>query len=232
MPSTPRAFVLHHTHLRAVPAVESIRLHLADDVLALWRAAQIETGEPDAALPYWAFAWAGGQALARHVLDHPDLVAGRSVLDLASGGGLVALAAARAGASAVEAVDVDPLAVAAVRVNAAANGLAVTARRADLLAAAPPDRAAPGAGSVVLAGDVFYERSMAERMLRFLDGARQSGATVLVGDPRRAYLPRDRFRALAEYAVPVDADLEDTDVKPTTVWELCPAAPPGAGKTG
>jgi predicted nicotinamide N-methyase len=203
-------FVAAHTRRRPVPLVPEIALHLADNLDALWARTG---GEP----PFWAFAWAGGQALARHVLDHPGLVAGRRVVDLAAGSGLVAIAAARAGAAHVRATDVDPYAVAATALNACANGVRVEADRSDLAEAATD----PSTGAeVVLAGDVFYDRTLAERVLPVLARARDRGATVLVGDPHRraAYLPGRGFTPVARYRVPVTAGLEDGPVKDVTIW--------------
>jgi len=207
------AFVRLHARLTPVAFVPEVRLHQADDAVGLW---ELTEGEfrSDQPPPFWAFAWAGGQALARYVTDHPDLVAGRRVLDLAAGSGLVAIAAARAGATAVRAVEVDPLAVAAVAVNAEANGVRLDAELADILDGDAGD------AEVVLAGDVFYSAAMARRMLRFLLTAARAGATVLVGDPDRAFLPRDRFDPVASYEVPVPETLESVRVKRATVWRL------------
>jgi predicted nicotinamide N-methyase len=204
------AFVTAHTRLAAPPAVPELRLHLAADVVTLW-----EQAEDGAALPYWAVAWAGGQALARHVLDRPALVAGRTVLDIAAGSGLVALAAARAGAAAVTASETDRMAVAALRLNAAANGFAVDTAD-DLLDTTP-------AHQVVLAGDAFYEAAMAARVQPFLERAAAAGATVLVGDPGRAHLPRARYRPLTSYDIPVPTTVEATDTARTTIWQLISA---------
>ena len=216
------AFVRLHARLAPVPFVPEVRLHQADDAVGLWELTEGEfrSSQPP---PFWAFAWAGGQALARYVTDHPELVADRRVLDLAAGSGLVAIAAARTGAAAVRAVEVDPLAVAAVAVNAEANGVRVDADLADIL-----DGGAGGA-EVVLAGDVFYSQAMANRMLRFLLRAARAGATVLVGDPGRAFLPRERFDQLAVYEVPVPETLESVRVKRTTVWQLRSGLPGAAG---
>lgn len=206
-------FVGQHARLAPVPFVPELRLHQADDVIGLWEATENALGgrqEP----PFWAFAWAGGQALARFVLDNPDVVAGRRVLDVASGSGLVAVAAAHAGAAAVRAVDVDPLALDAARLNATANGVVVTAELADLL-----DRDA-GSADVVLAGDVFYSRELAGRMLAFLRRARRDGAVVLAGDPGRAYLPPDLGERVAVYDVPTATDLENVPVRRTAVWRV------------
>lgn len=210
------AFVLATTRVAAPARVPEVRLHLAEDAFALWRLVGAESELPDAPPPFWAFAWAGGQALARHVLDHPALVRGRHVLDLASGSGLVAIAAARAGAASVTASDVDPFALAAIGLNSELNGVEVARAPGDLL----DGEAGEAPAEVVLAGDVFYERSLADRMLPFLDRVRAKGAEVLIGDPSRDFLPRSRLEALATYEVPVTQDLEGTTSKRATVWVL------------
>jgi predicted nicotinamide N-methyase len=221
------AFIRVNTRLAAPPCVPEIRLHLADDAISLWEKTEAELGCTGLAPPFWAFAWAGGQALARYVLDHPELIRGHRVLDLAAGCGLVAIAAAVAGAAAVTASEVDELAVAAIDLNARANGATVAAVLEDLL-----DGNAGGA-EVVLAGDVFYERTMAARVLPFLGRASERGACVLIGDPERAYLPRRCLEALATYEVRVSRALEDADVKRTTVWRLVPGqCSSGAGSSG
>jgi predicted nicotinamide N-methyase len=205
-------------YTRSLPAsyVPEIALHQADDAIALWEHTEEVAGGERLPPPFWAFAWAGGQAVARYLLDHADLVAGRSVLDLAAGGGIVAIAAARAGAARVVATEIDPTAVEILRLNAMSNGVAVEALLGDVLD--DPTLAA----DVVTAGDVFYSRQMAQRMLTFLDRAAARGSLVLVGDPGRAYLPRERFTAVAQYPVPTTLALEDAEVKPTTVWRLTP----------
>jgi predicted nicotinamide N-methyase len=205
-----------------VALVPELVLHQADDPIGLWEMGEGEyhSEQPP---PFWAFAWAGGQALARYVLDHPDLVAGRRVLDLASGSGLVGIAAARAGAAHVRAVDIDPLAMAAIELNSAANGVTVTAELADLL-----DGTADA--DVVLAGDVFYSAAMAMRMHAFLRRAVRDGARAVVGDPDRAFLPRGQLRLLATMDVPVPHALESTHVKATSIWEV--PAPVSAPPTG
>jgi predicted nicotinamide N-methyase len=200
------SLVLTRTRLAAIPYVPEMRLHLSDEVYGLWE----RTGR----LPFWAFAWAGGLALARHVLDHPEVVRDRTVLDLASGSGVVAIAAALAGAAAVTAGEVDPLAAAAIGLNAAANEVTVTVMLADLLGGDG------GCADVVLAGDVFYEEPMADRVLPFLERARARGAQVLVGDPGRAYLPDGRFTAVAVHSVPTLRVLEDAEVKRVTIWRV------------
>ena len=202
-----------HTAAGPVPFVPEVRLFQARDAVALWEALEAVRGR-QLSPPFWAFPWAGGQAVARYVLDHPELVRDRPVLDLAAGSGLVAIAAARAGAAAVRANEIDPDAVAAIGRNAALNGVPVTVEEGDLLAGDA------GGAEVVCAGDVFYRRPMAERVLPFLRRAAAAGARVLVGDPGRAYLPRAALRAVAAYDVPVAPSLEDAPVKRTTVWTL------------
>jgi predicted nicotinamide N-methyase len=188
-----------------VPGLEELRLHLADEVLPLWRAVQVETDDPDAALPYWAFAWAGGLAIARHLSEHPEAVAGRRIFDLASGSGLCAIAALRAGAETATGADIDPFAVAAIGLNARANGRRVAATARDVLDGEPPDV------DVILAGDCWYEAALADRVLPWLRRARDLGIDVLVGDPGRRYLPADAFVELASYDVRTTTELEDRD---------------------
>ena len=197
-PDAARALVLACTAPAPVPLVPEVVLRQGAGVVELWEQVEAATGLSGTAPPFWAYPWAGGQALARHVLDHPGGVRGRRVLDLASGSGLVAVAAALAGAATVTAVEVDELAVAATAVNAAANGAAVDAVLRDVLGGGggdpedPGDPGAPGGPEVVLAGDVFYERAMAERVLPFLRRAAARGASVLVGDAHREPLSDDR----------------------------------------
>ncbi|MET8758369.1 50S ribosomal protein L11 methyltransferase [Lentzea sp. NPDC004782] len=199
-------FVLANTTLTPVPLVPEVVLHSAAEAMGLWELTDHD--QP----PFWAFPWAGGQALARHLLDHPGLVRDRKVFDLASGSGLVAIAAALAGADAVTANDIDPLALAAVELNAAANGVAVRTVPGDQL-----HSDAHGA-DVVLAGDVFYDAEVTALVLPFLTRAAARGALVLLGDPDRAHLPRDRFTAQARYEVPVPLTLESTETRSATVW--------------
>ncbi|MEJ2852247.1 MULTISPECIES: class I SAM-dependent methyltransferase [unclassified Saccharothrix] len=196
-----------HTTPQPVPLVPEITLHTAQDITALWE----HTGKPDP--PFWAFPWAGGQALARHLLDHPRTTAGRTVLDLATGSGLVAIAAARTGATHVTANDVDPLAGEAATRNAHANHVTITVDVADLLDTDTDH-------DVVLAGDVFYDRDMAARVLPFLHRAHTRGALVLIGDPGRTHLPRTGLTHLATHDVPVPHDLEGTTLRTTRVWRL------------
>jgi predicted nicotinamide N-methyase len=209
-----RALVARFTHLRPVPGLPDVRLHLADDVAAVWRATEEATGERAAPIPFWAFAWAGGLALARHLLEHPDTVAGQRVLDFATGSGLVAIAAARAGAASVTAADTDPFAEAAVERNARANHVRIAFTGRDLLRADPPDV------DVVLAADTWYERPLAERVLPWLQTAAMRGARVLIGDPGRRYFPAEAFRAVASYEVETTTRLEDRDVLEARVFEI------------
>jgi len=202
------------TELRRVPLVPEIWLHQAGEPVSVWQRVEQATGRTGVDPPYWAFAWPGGQAMARYLLDHPETAAGRQVIDLASGSGLVAIAAARAGAAAVTAYDVDPLAAAAIAMNATANDVEVRAVCADIL----DGDECPGGAGLMLVADAFYERDLACRVTWFLDRARACGADVLVGDLGRAYLPADRLRPLAAYDVPGLGALEDRDVKRTTVW--------------
>ena len=210
-------FIRANTKLLPVPLVPEVRLHLAEESLPIWQRTEEELGEMNVPPPYWAFAWAGGQALARYLLDHPVSVAGRRVLDLGSGSGLVAVAAAKAGAGRVLAADIDAFAMAAIGLNAAANGVVLETTDLDLLLAVP------AAFETVLVGDLFYERPLAERVLAFADAARSAGALVLAGDPRRSYFPHERFEQLAIYSVPVTRELEDAEIKRTAVWRLRPA---------
>ena len=205
------------TELTPVLLVPEIRLRQASDPIRLWQHAELMSGRSDVDPPFWAFAWAGGQALARYLLDHPETVQGRHAIDIASGSGLVAIAAAKAGAATVTAYDIDPLAAAAIAMNADANGVTVAAVCADVL----DEDDLPNAGtSLVLVADAFYDRDLAGRVTRFAERGRARGATVLVGDFGRVFLPRDRLTPLASYDVPGQSVLEDRDVKRTTVWTL------------
>jgi len=200
-----------------VPGLETIRLQLAAEILPLWGAIQRESADADAPLPYWAFAWAGGLAIAHHIQEHPELVAGRRVFDLGSGSGLCAIAALEAGAVDAVAADIDPYAVAAIPLNARANGVRVTVVHRDVLDEPPPD------ADVVLAGDCWYETGFAERVLPWLRRARAAGLDVLVGDPGRRYLPLADLVELARYDVETTTDLEDQDQKEAAVYALRPA---------
>jgi predicted nicotinamide N-methyase len=213
--ASSQRFVRAGTRLGAVALVPEIRLYQADEPMSLWQRTEVRAGRSGLDPPFWAFAWAGGQALARYLLDHRETVRGRTVIDVASGSGLVAIAAARAGAAAVTAYDIDPLATAAIEVNADANGVTVRAVCLDVLDA----EELPAAGTgIVLVADAFYQRELAARVTRFAARGRARGAEVLVGDFGRAYLPRDRLTPLASYDVPGQDVLEDRAVKRTTVW--------------
>ena len=205
-------FVLSATGLKRVPFVEEISLYLAADVYEVWRGTESHADQSDLAPPFWAFAWPGGQALARYLLDHPGLVSGRSVLDVGCGSGLVAIAAAKAGAAAVTASDSDSFARAAVRLNARANQVTVSVVR-DVLGSTHE-------ADVVLAGDVWYEQGLSNLVTSFLDQAAAAGAEVLAGDIGRRYFPRDRFRSVASYQVPVSRALESAETMRAFVWIL------------
>jgi predicted nicotinamide N-methyase len=217
MIADPVAFIRAETRLRPVPHAPELVLHVADEATALWQKTEEELGEIGLPPPFWAFAWAGGQALARYVLDHPEAVRARHVLDFASGSGLVAIAAMTAGAARVTACDIDPFAVAAMDLNAAANGVAIEAVQADLIGQ-------DHGWDAVLAGDICYERDLAQRVTEWLLGLSRRGATVLIGDPGRSYLPEARLDRLAVYEVPVTRTLEDSDIKRSSVWRFRPAA--------
>ncbi|GAB4354996.1 MAG: methyltransferase [Oricola sp.] len=197
----------------APPHVPEIALHLADEAHDLWHRTEEELQQIGIEPPFWAFAWAGGQGLARYLLDHPETVCGRRVLDFATGSGLVAIAAAKAGASHVAACDIDPFCETAVALNGALNGVAVDYLAGDLVGA-------PVEAAVVLAGDVFFDRAMSAAVTPWFAALAASGVSVLVGDPGRAYLPRDRLSPLACYEVPVTRALEDAEVKRTSVWQF------------
>lgn len=199
-----------------MPGLAGIRLHLAGEVLPLWRAVQVETGDEDAPLPYWAFAWAGGLAIAQHLRLHPELVAGMRVFDLASGSGLCAIAASQAGASAATAADIDAFAAAAIRLNARVNGCRIGTVLRDVLDEEPPDV------DVIVAGDCWYEPRLAERVLPWLTRAGNRGIVILVGDPGRRYLPAGALVELARYDVETTTELEDLDQKAGRVFALRP----------
>ncbi|MET0312785.1 MAG: 50S ribosomal protein L11 methyltransferase [Hansschlegelia sp.] len=202
-----------------MPHAPEIVLHVADEAVPLWSKTEEELERDGLPPPFWAFAWAGGQALARYLMDEPQIVRGRRVLDVGSGSGLVAIAAMKAGAASVLAVDVDAFALAAIAANAAANRVTVAISGDDPIGLAFP------AVEIVTVGDLFYERDLAQRLLDWLDGFAVRGVPVLIGDPGRSYLPKDRLEPLADYAVPVTRELEDSEIKLTTVWRLNPKSP-------
>ncbi|CDZ52712.1 class I SAM-dependent methyltransferase [Neorhizobium galegae] len=213
MKNDPRTFILENTVLMSPPHVPEIRLHLASEAHDLWLKTEEDLEEIGLPPPFWAFAWAGGQGLARYILDHSDVVAGKTVLDFASGSGLVAIAASLAGAADVLAADIDPWAASAIALNAAENGVAMRSTAADQIGKAVE-------ADVILAGDVFYDRDFAAALIPWLTRLAGEGKLVLVGDPGRSYLPKDRLKSLAVYQVPVTRALEDSEVKETTVWRF------------
>lgn len=210
----PEAFILDNTRLQAVSHTPEISLYLADEITPIWRLTEEELGEMGLPPPFWAFAWAGGQALARWLLDNPQESSGRSVVDLATGSGLIGIATALRGASTVLAADIDPFCEAAVRVNARANSVALDFTATNLLDNAPPQV------DLICAGDVFYDRDMAAAVLDWLKTARANGTRVLVGDPGRNHFPKSGLTFLAEYTVPTTRELEDNEVKRSRVWSL------------
>jgi predicted nicotinamide N-methyase len=213
----PLEFVRANTIAATPPLVPEIRLHLATEVTPLWQATEAALAQHGVPPPFWAFAWAGGQALARYLLDRPEIVAGMTVLDFGAGSGLVAIAAALAGARTVCAAEIDPFAAAAIGVNAALNRVSIAVTTEDLAGAADD----PGA-DIIAAGDVCYERPMAERVVPWLRRLAGKGRLVLLGDPGRAYLPKEGLVARAHYRVPTSRELEDRDCRETLVWELRP----------
>jgi predicted nicotinamide N-methyase len=212
-PQAPEDFIRRETTVATAPLVPELRLHLADAALALWQATEATLAQTNLPPPFWAFAWPGGQALARHLLDHPALVAGRRVLDFGAGCGIGALAAARAGAQRSTAAEIDPFAAAAIVLNAQLNGLRVTVSTGDVLAA-------PADADTLLLGDMCYERPLAERVTTWARAAARTGITVLLADPGRAYRPTDGLVELARYVVPTTLDLEDKTERETVVWRL------------
>ena len=210
----PATFILGNTRLQAVSHTPEISLYLADEITPIWRLTEEELGEMGVPPPFWAFAWAGGQALARWLLDNPVECKGKSVVDLATGSGLVGIAAAQTGASSVLAADIDPFCEAAVKLNSSANKVILDFTDRNLLDTAPPRV------DLICAGDVFYDRPMAEAVLAWLQAARSNGTRVLVGDPGRNHFPKSGLTFLAEYTVPTTRELEDQDVKRSRVWSL------------
>jgi predicted nicotinamide N-methyase len=207
---TPESFIIANAALIAPPLVPEIRLYLATEVVPLWRATEEELEKMGVPPPYWAFAWAGGQALARYILDHPEQIMGKHVLDIGSGSGMVAIAAAKAGAASVLAADIDAFSIAAIRLNAVANGATVAVTQDDLIGA-------EGDWDVILVGDLFYERPLAERLLAWL---KTLGCPALLGDPGRSYFPKDQVEPLAVYNVQTSRDLEDREIRETGVYRL------------
>ena len=207
------AFIRANTSLLSPPLVPEIKLYLAEESIPIWQKTEEELGEINVPPPFWAFAWAGGQALARYVLDNPDICRGKRVLDLGAGSGMTAIAAMLTGAASATAADIDAFAVAACRANADANRVTFDVTSEDVL------RRPPSAFDVILVGDLFYERTLAERVGDFIEASKALGATVLIGDPQRSYFPRGRFTLVGEYQVPVTRELEDSLIKETAVWQ-------------
>ena len=212
-PKSAKKFILDNTALMAPPHVPEIALHLADEAHDLWQRTEDELVEIGLPPPFWAFAWAGGQGLARYVLDNPDTVRGKRVLDFASGSGLVAIAAAKAGAAEVIAADIDPFCATAIRLNGEANGVGIGFLGTDCIGT-------DASWDVVLAGDVFYDKSFADRLMPWFATLKARGAEIFVGDPGRSYLPKSGLEPLAVYEVEVTRALEDSLVKRTTVWRF------------
>ena len=207
------AFICENTRILAPSHVPELSLHLADDAVSLWELTEEQLGELGLPPPFWAFAWAGGQALARYLLDHPDTVRGKHVLDVASGSGLVAIAAMKAGAASALAVDIDSFAAHAARLNAALNSVRVETGDADPVGQ-------PTGAEIILVGDLFYDRDLAPRVLAWLLKLQGDGKHVLIGDPGRTYLPRDKLEQIGAYDIPVTRALEDAEVKRAAVWKL------------
>ncbi|MGE3877123.1 MAG: methyltransferase [Parvibaculaceae bacterium] len=207
-------FIRANTEILSPPLIPEIRLHLAHEALPIWQKTEEELATLGLPPPFWAFAWAGGQALSRFVLDHPETIRGRQVIDLASGSGLVAIAAMKAGAASVLAADIDVFALCAIGLNAMLNKVTVTATAEDLLAESPP------ACDTILVGDLFYEKALAERALAWLRKAQARGSDILIGDPGRSYLPKNALEPIADYHVPITRELEDSEIKHSRVWRL------------
>jgi predicted nicotinamide N-methyase len=208
-----RAFILKNTSILKPPHVPQIELHLADEAHELWHKTEEELQETGLQPPFWAFAWAGGQGLARHILDHPQIVKGKSVLDFASGSGLVAIAAAMAGAASITANDIDPFCADAIGMNAALNEVRIDISHEDLIGQSIN-------AEILLAGDIFYDRAMAAKIMPWFVDLARHGKTILIGDPGRSYLPRQHLVELSTHQVSVTRALEDQDVRKTTVWQF------------
>jgi predicted nicotinamide N-methyase len=206
-------FIRAHTSHGVAPLVPELRLFLATEITPIWQATEDWLAAKGLAPPFWAFAWPGSQALARHILDHPSLVAGRRVLDFACGCGLAGLAAARCGAALVEVADIDPFALAAARLNAAENGLQVATLNGDVVGSAR-------AWDCILCGDVCYEAPMTRHILPWLQRMAAEGADIWLADPGRAYLPPDGLVEIAAYAVPTSLELEDHTLRQTVLYRL------------
>lgn len=205
-------FIEENTSIGTPPLVPEIRLHLATEVIPLWRQIETETGITNPPPPYWAFAWAGGQALARYLLDHADIVAGKNVLDFGAGSGLIGIATAKVGAAKVLCADIDPFADAATDANSRLNTVTTITTADNVIG--------QSGWQVILVGDMCYERPLAESLLHWLRGEVAKGTTVLIGDPGRNYFPKVGVEKLADYTVATPRDLEDRDVRQTGVFRL------------
>lgn len=221
MKTEPRSFILANTALMTPPHVPEVRLHLASEVHELWLKTEEELEHIGLPPPFWAFAWAGGQGLARYVLDHSEVVRGKRVLDFASGSGLVAIAAMKAGAESVLAVDIDPWAGTAIALNASANDVSIAFAADNIIGM-------PVSADVVLAGDVFYDSSFADALVPWFRNLAGDGKPVLVGDPGRSYCPKHLLEERATFEVPVTRVLEDSEIKRTRVWAFAPGDVRGA----
>ncbi len=210
----PAQFILDHTVLTQTPLVPEISLYVASEMLPIWQMTEDEMHTVGLPPPFWAFAWAGGQALARYILDNPELVAGKRVLDFGAGSGLAGIAAALAGAAQVSAAEIDPIAIIAMDLNARANTVTLIALEGDIVGAAGAD------WDVVLAADVCYEGPASKRIVAWLDDLARTGVTVLMGDPGRTYFPKSGHEKLISYAVKTTTELEDTDLRNTSVWRV------------
>ena len=212
----PAGFIRRNTALHEPPLVPEVKLHLATEIVPIWQMTEEELEKSGLPPPFWAFAWAGGQALSRYILDNPDIVFGKSVLDFGAGSGLIGIAAAKAGAKFALSADIDNFAVEAIRINAASNGVTVEATAEDLVGV--ENRG----WEVILVGDMCYERPLAERIEAWLRRLAGEGVTVLIGDPGRTYLPKTGLEKIVSYAVMTTRELEDTDVRNTSVWRVLP----------
>lgn len=213
-------FIIDHTTVLPVPLTPEITLHTADDQTPLWRLGEEELNALGLPSPFWAFAWAGGQALARYCLDNPGLLTNKRVLDFASGSGLVAIAAVKAGASHVLATDIDPFAILAMQLNARLNKVSLQTSMDNILASEKIARLTTNPPDLLLAGDVFYDADMTRSVLTLMDPLLEQGTEILVGDPNRSYLPKSRLEQIANYEVPVTRELEDFEIRSTKVWRF------------
>lgn len=210
----PAAFIRANTMLHEPPLVPEVKLHLASEIVPIWQMTEEELEKSGLPPPFWAFAWAGGQALARYILDHPETVAGKRVLDFGAGSGMIGIAAMKANAASVLSADIDPFAAASIRLNAEVNGISLNVTTDDIVGSAN------GGWDVILIGDMCYERPLAERIETWVHSLVDGGATAYIGDPGRTYLPKSGLEKIVSYAVKTTRELEDTDVRNTSVWRV------------